>query len=152
MNKKRLLWFLIVANVLLAFGSVGAEGFFSWTLPPALAAYRHDRGGAWDLPGAFRLMLVGTTALVAFASWIGLASFWRHARGLFVFSIALDILFRFVAGPLVTPSVGAAFRMADAITAGMILGLVYFSDLARAFEKRPHIEASPNWQAHIDRA
>lgn len=152
MNKKRLLWFLIVANVLLAFGSVGAEGFFSWTLPPALAAYRHDRWGAWDLPGAFRLILICTTALVGFASWIGLASFWRHARGLFVFSIALDLFFRLVAGPLVTPSIGAAFRMADAIVAGMILGLVYFSDLARAFDKRPDSEASRAWQVEKGRA
>src|SRR5262245_19330439 len=154
MNKKHLLWLLIVANVLLAFGSVGAEGFFGWTLPPALAAYRQEKWAlsGWDVSETFRLMMVCVTALVAFAAWIGLASLWRHARGLFVFSIALDILFRFVAGPLVTPSVGAAFRMADAITAGMILGLVYFSDLARAFEKRPDTEASRAWQVHKGRA
>ena len=86
MNKKHVLWFLIVANILLAFGSVGAEGLFGWTLPRELAAYRHEGGG---LAGALRLMFVCLTALVGLASWIGLASFWRHARGLFVFAIAL---------------------------------------------------------------
>jgi hypothetical protein len=144
MNKKHVLWFLIVANILLAFGSVGAEGLFAWTLPPGLAAYRHE---GWGLAGALRLMFVGLTALVGLASWIGLASFWRHARGLFVFAIALDISFRLVAGPLVTPSIGAAFRMAEAIVTGMILGLVYFSDLARAFEKRADSQPNNAWQA-----
>jgi hypothetical protein len=145
MNKKHLLWFLVVANILLAFGSVGAEGFFGWTLPRDLAAYRHEGWGAWEV---FRVMLVSTTALVGLASWIGLASFWRHARGLFVFSIALDIFFRLVAGPLVTPSIGAAFRMAEAIVTGMIVGLVYFSDLARAFEKRLDPPANQAWQVN----
>ena len=35
MNKSRLLWILVAANVLFAFGSVGAEAFFGWTLPRA---------------------------------------------------------------------------------------------------------------------
>jgi len=139
MNKKHVLWILIVANILLAFGSVGAEGLFGWTLPSDLAAYRHE---GWGAAEAFRLMLVSTTALVGLASWIALASFWRHARGLFVFSIALELFFRLVAGPLVTPSIGATFRMGDAIVTGMILGLVYFSDLARAFEKPPEAQGS----------
>ena len=43
MNKSRLLVVLVVANVLFAFASAGAEGFFGWTLPPALADYARLR-------------------------------------------------------------------------------------------------------------
>jgi hypothetical protein len=145
MNNKHLLWFLVAANVLFTFASVGAEGFFGWTLPPALAAYRHERF-AWGFSEALRLMALAVTALVAFAAWIGLASLWRHARGLFLFSLGLGILDRLIAGPSVTTSIGAAFRMADSVVAGVIIGLVYFSDLARVFEKRPVAEGTAAWQ------
>jgi hypothetical protein len=143
MSKKHLLWFLVAANVLFAFASVGAEGFFGWTLPPALAAYHHERFTGFSAWHALRLMVLGVTALVAFAAWIGLASFWRHARGLFLFSLGLDVLFRLIAGPSVTTSIGAAFRTVDCVIAGAILGLVFFSDLARVYEHREVNDGSP---------
>jgi hypothetical protein len=155
MNKKHLLWFLVAANVVFAFASVGAEGFFGWTLPPALAEYTHERftgishGGMLE---ALRLMVLAATALFAFAAWIGLATFWRHARGLFVLSLGLDLLFRFVAGPSVTTSVGEVFRMMDCIVSGSIIGLVYFSDLARVFERRPIAEGGAALGMGADRA
>ena len=143
MNKKHLLWFLVVANVLFAFASVGVEGFFGWTLPPALAAYNHERFTGFSAWEALRFMVVGMTALVAFAAWTGLATFWRHARGLFVFSLGLDVLFRLIAGPSVTTSIGAAFRTVDCVIAGTILGLVFFSDLAHVYERGAVNEATP---------
>jgi hypothetical protein len=156
MNKKHLLWYLVAANVLFSFASVGAEGFFGWTLPPSLAAYHHDRFTAFTLSNVLegvRLLLLAVTCLVAFTAWISLASFWRHARGLFLFSIGLGVFYELIAGPQVTTSIGAAFRMMDSISAGAIIGLVYFSDLARAFERRPVAEAtSPTWHGGADPA
>lgn len=150
MNKKHLLWFLVAANVLLTFASVGAEGFFGWTLPPVLAAYEHEKitgFSPWtSLTEAMRLMVLCVTGLVAFAAWTGLATFWRHARGFFLFSVALDVLLRLVEGPLVTTSIGAAFRMMDLLVAGMIIGLVYYSDLARVFERPKAAQGSAAMQ------
>jgi hypothetical protein len=138
MNKTRLLWMLIAINVFLTFATVGAQGVLAWTLPPALADYVRSRfsgpwpGNVWQM---FRLMLLGTTALFAFASWIALASFWRFSRGLYMFSWALGMLLILLAGPSVRTSISAMFREMNALVGGAIIGLVYFSELAHRFER-----------------
>jgi hypothetical protein len=135
---------LIAADVLLAFGSVGAEAFFGWTLPPALADYvRHRTNQLPGLGDVIPIMLLLTTSASAFVAWIGLASFWRHARGVYLFSCATWILHLLVAGPSVKPSVAAVFTATNAVVGGMIIGLVYFSDLARRFETRRSEQPAP---------
>ena len=137
MNNNRLLRTLVVANVLLAFASVGAEAFFGWTLPPALADYtlpRFSDFAVMGAGGASQLLLVATSALCAFAAWIGLLSYWRFSRRLFVISLAITLLHVLVAGPSVTTSVGAMFSILDSVVAGAILGLVYCTELAHRFE------------------
>src|SRR5690348_8721828 len=132
MDKSRVLRILVAADVMLAFASVGAEGFFGWTLPPSLAEYRHARfsGSPFSSPGGvFHLFLLATTTCVAFAAWIGLVTLWRHARRLYVFSLATGMLLILFSGPSVQPSIAAAFTVMNALVAGAILGLVYFSDL-----------------------
>ncbi len=111
MNKSHLLRILVVANVLLAFASVGAEAFFGWTLPPELSQYERARL-AIDFSNpvyVFRVLMIAVTSLLTFAAWIGLASFWRHARGLYLVSWAIWILFVLFAGARVRTSVGSVF-------------------------------------------
>src|SRR5689334_6295087 len=82
MNKRHLLWILVAVQVLLTFASVGAEGFFGWTLPPTLSEYSHSRFAASPLSSpasVFRLLVLLTTSCFAFAGWIGLVIFWRGA-------------------------------------------------------------------------
>jgi hypothetical protein len=146
MNKSHQLRLLVAVNVLLAFATVGAEGFFGWTLPPALAAYKHAQwtsfsiNGPWD---ALRLMLLAITALCAFAAWIGLVTFWRFARGLYLAAIAVHILNVLLSGARVTTSIGAAFGQVNGLVSGAILGLAYFSDLSHRFEAEPAERAAP---------
>ena len=130
MSKSRLLWILIAADVLLAFGTVGAEAFFGWTLPSELAEYRNSLETT-----AFRLFWMGFTTLSAFVAWVGLASFWRPARAIYLFAQATWIIFALISGPQVTTSVGIAFSLLNTLVSGTIIGLVYFSDLARRFER-----------------
>ena len=138
MNKSRLLVVLVVVNVLFAFASAGAEAFFGWTLPPALAEYTRLRVSHLPSPGeVIQLVLLVTTVCFAFVSWIGLVSYWRFARPLFLVSSAIWILHILVSGPSVRTSVGAMFSVMDAMVGGAIIGLVYFSDLARRFERAP---------------
>ena len=146
MNKSRLLGMLVAANVLLAFASVGAEGFFGWTLPPALAEYEHTRFAGFSIlsaGGVIHLFLLATTALCAFVAWIGLVSHWSFARRLYLFSCATWVLQILVAGPRVTTSIGAMFTVVNATVGGIIIGLVYFSDLARRFERAPVDRVAP---------
>ena len=90
--------------------------------------------GSYYLHEGPQLLLVATNALCAFAAWIGLLFYWRFARQLFLISLALTLVHVLLAGPSVRTSVGALFSMLDATVGGAILGLVYFSDLARRFE------------------
>ncbi len=134
MNSKRLLWTLVAADVLLAFGSAGAEGFFGWTLPPALADYTRSRSG---FPGAgdiLPLALLAACTLCSFAAWTGLVMLWRPARRLYLVAWGIWILHVLIAGPSVRASVAAAFGVASALVGGATIGLVYFSDLARHFD------------------
>lgn len=137
MNKNRVLWTLVIADILLAFGSAGAEGFFGWTLPPVLREYRHERFTGFSFVSPvqmLQLLLLAVTVLSAFGAWIGLLSYWRFARGLYVFSLACWLVFTLFHGPSVDTSVAAVFKTLNALASGAILGLVYFSDLARRFE------------------
>lgn len=136
MNKNRLLWMLVAADVLLAFGSVGAEGLLGWTLPPALAEYAHGRASMSGVVHAFQLLLLTANVGAALAAWIGLVNFWRFARELYLLSLGLWLMDTLLSGPSVTTSVGALFKAMDGVVAGAIIGLVYFSDLSRRFEGR----------------
>lgn len=140
MSRQRLLWILVAANIVLAFTSVGVEGFFGWTLPPTLAAYGHARFAEFPLSslgGTFRFLVLAILTLCSFAAWIGLLSSWRFARRLYLACMAMSVFLELISGPMVTTSIGAALRMADGLVSGAVLGLVYFSDLARRFEDRP---------------
>ena len=138
MDKSRLLWILVAADVLLAFGSVGAEAFFGWTLPPALSEFKRAEGR-----GTVGLILLAITTVSAFAAWIGLASFWRSARGLYLFACACFLTELLFSGPRVMPSVAAVFSTLNGLISGAIIGLVYFSDLRRRFERAPVVHAVP---------
>jgi hypothetical protein len=154
MNKRHLLWILVAVNVLLTFASVGAEGFFGWTLPPVLKEYSHTQFTAspFSNPGSvLRLFLLVTTSLAAFAAWVSLVFFWRGARRLYIASWVLSTLLTLVSGARVDTSLGAMFGELSAVVGGVILGLVYFSDLARLFERAPAtrtVSAGTNLGAH----
>ena len=146
MKHERLLWILVAVNILLAFASVGAEGFFGWTLPSALAAYRHARVGESPLSnpiGALRFVVLATLTLGAFTAWIGLLSSWRFSRTLYLVCTAMSVFLVLVSDPVVMTSIGAAFRMANGVVSGAVLSLVYFSDLARRFEGDPAERTAP---------
>jgi soluble lytic murein transglycosylase-like protein len=140
MDRQRLLWILVVANILLAGASVGAEGFFGWTLPPALAAYHHARIVESPLANpsvTFQFVVLAALTLCAFAAWIGLLNSWRLARRLYLVCMAMSVFRALISGPMVVTSVGAAFRLMNGLVCGAVLALVYFSDLARRFEDDP---------------
>lgn len=140
MDRQRLLWILVAANVLLAFASVGAEGFFGWTLPPALAAYEHARfveSPLANLSATFHFVVLAALTLCTFAAWIGLLNSWRLARRLYLVCMAMSVFLALISGPMVVTSIGAAFRLMDGLVSGAVIGLIYFSDLARRFEDGP---------------
>ena len=146
MNKGRLLWMLVLADLLLAFASVGSEAFFGWTLPPGLKDYAEAHSShSWftGVGDVLQLFLIAVTCLIAFASWIALVCYWRYARELYLVACGLNLLMTLFAGASVEPSVAVVFSLLNAMVTGAIIALVYFSDLSRAFEPRKSSQAAP---------
>ena len=144
MKKERALTMLVVADVLLAFTVIGAELVFQWTLPGPLQEYAYPQAlslsSAWAFP---LLMLWSATILCTMVAWIGLLNFWWFARRLYVVAWGMWILLMLPSGPSVMTPVGAVVSTVEAVVGGAILGLVYFSDLSRYFERRvAHVHAT----------
>ena len=131
MNRERLLQLLVVLDVLFVFASMGAEIFFGWTLPAPLREFTGSR-----TPGVLRLAILAVTSACALVAWVGLLNFRPFARRLYAVAWAGGTLLLLVSGPMVATPIGAAFTSLGALLGGLILGLVYFSDVARRFEPR----------------
>jgi len=144
MNKAHLLWTLVAADVLLAFATIGAEMFFGWTFPPALAEYTQQRFSQLPGPGnAVQLVLLAACVVCALIAWIGLVNFWRSARRLYLVSCAIWLLLILISGPSVENSVAAMIRVMNALVGGAIIGLVYFSELSHRFDGGSVEHAAP---------
>jgi purine-cytosine permease-like protein len=69
-------------------------------------------------------------------AWVGLLNLWRFARRLYLVGWAMWIPLLLLSGPSVMTSLGAMLSTVEAVVGGAIVGLVYFSDLSRHFERR----------------
>ena len=136
MSRERALVVLVAADVFLSFAGIGVEAFFGWTLPGALRDYVR-----WSGTFGFRqfgmLFLWSLIAACAIAAWVGLVNRWWFARRLYVIACAASTVLHLFSGPSVATPVGAMLDRLNWLVGGAILGLVYFSDLSRSFERRP---------------
>jgi hypothetical protein len=133
MSKERALVVLVAADAFLAFSVCGVEMFFRWTLPEPLRDF-----GSGPTLGQFGLLVLwGLTAACALTAWVGLLNYWSGARRLYITAMAATLFLRLISGPAVWTPFGAMLDTLDWLTGGAILGLVYFSDLSRRFERSP---------------
>ena len=136
MNKERALLILVALDVVLTFSVIGGEMFFGWTLPGSLKDYVSSKllfpTTAWQFT-LFALWAANVGLTVA--SWVALLNLWWFARRLYVTAWGLWILIVVLSGPSVLNPVGAMFDSLERLVAGAIIGLVFFSDLSRHFER-----------------
>ena len=139
MKPERALNVLIVLDVVLTFSVIGVELFFNWTLPRSLQRYVQSE--SWWLPTNASLVVLfllwASSILTTLAAWVGLLSRWWFARRLYVIAWASWLALLLFSGPSVLNPVGAFVTTLEALVAGAIFGLIFFSDLARHFERRP---------------
>jgi len=141
MSRERTLVWLVAADVFLAFSGIGVEMFFNWTLPAPLREYAHG-SGAFSLCQFGLLALWAMTSLSAIAAWVGLLNYWWFARRLYVISCAAWLTLILCSGPSVATPLSHMLHMLNALVGGMILGLVFFSDLSNRFERNAAAVAS----------
>ena len=136
MNLRRVLTALIVADVFCAFATMGAAMFFHWSLPALLQPFAgsHSFEGT-GLFGSLRVLLGATSVGCTLVAWVALPNLWWFGRRLYSIAWASWVLHALVGGASVLSGPGAMFTMLGSVVGGAILGLVYFSDLRRSFER-----------------
>jgi hypothetical protein len=138
--KDRFLFLLVLSDFVLAMMTIAAEFALHSTLPGPL---REAAGNiVWPLFPWWVLMVVLTVA-----SWIGLISFWRYARALYLTAWAIWLFLIAASGPSVMTSMGAVLTTMEALVGGAILALVYFTELGNRYEQEePAQHSAPSTQ------
>jgi len=133
MSKERLLTVLVLADFVLGVSAIAVESAMQWTLPPLLREAIPGSAVAGTVQTlATALWFVSAATFVL--AWIGLLSFWRWARGLYLLAWGLAILVGALDGPSVMTAPGGVLDVVGTLVSGSLIGLVYFSDLSRRFE------------------
>jgi len=141
MKLERIMVTLVLLDVVLSMSTIGVEIGFSWLLPNDLQEYVW---GGFSPDGMRGLAVASTWALSVLGTitaWVGLCFYWRYARELYAVSWALNLLVGLPAGVSVMTSAGAIVQTMSSIVGGMLLAVVYFTDLRTRFESRPHAPA-----------
>jgi hypothetical protein len=138
MKNEKILAILIVCEFMLGMSGLVAEAALEPLLPAPLRAYLAvDAAGTPKLAAALLTTLWAAVVVGTVLAWLGLVNRLKPARPLYVGSWAGYLLLISLRGPNVSSSVGYALDMMMALVGGMIVGVVYFSDLAPKFRNLP---------------
>ena len=69
-------------------------------------------------------------------AWVGLWLLKRWARTLYTTLVVISLVVTLFLGPVVTSALGAALYSISTLAGGVILGLLWFSELRGSFEAR----------------
>ena len=120
---------LFAAAVHLAFPSLG--------LSPQLRDYvQLEDAQPLDSLAIAQVLLAAIWLALSLLSSIGVFILWRRARPLFAVAVLTGPLLTLFDGPAAMPAFGAAADEISLTLSGVIVALLYFSDLRHAFELR----------------
>jgi hypothetical protein len=133
--KTRLKWLLCIEAAFII-GSIVSGVVGEAHLPQQLQNYQATIG---DLPhtlvewvGLAVYLLLLPTALTA---TIGLFFSWRPARPLYLWTRIIVVILSAVQGPSVAPALAEMFDEAAVLVAGVVIGMLYFSQVRELYDK-----------------
>ena len=135
MPLKTLLRVAILAEILLAAFGALVDIALETRLPESLRNYLAAESESWLIADNIMLFVGIPTLIATIVGWIGLWRLWRPARPIYLYSWLAGLLLTAFTGPAVSSAVGYMLSDASVLSAGLILGLIYFSDLRHAFER-----------------
>jgi hypothetical protein len=136
MSSRGLLRTLIVAEFVLGIVSIVVSLLTESSLPEPLQTYLAEEAEADITTRDIVMLATGIPLLILLlVSSIGLFSFWRPARILYVITTVVGLLGMPFFGPYVDSGWGAMFEEAAIIISGMILAMIYFSPVKDLYEK-----------------
>jgi hypothetical protein len=140
MRNDRVLLILVAADFVLVMLTVVAEFALSPTLPDPLRKYASLLELSLDHIVLFPVWLGIVVATLV--SWIGLLNYWWPSRILYVGAWLAWLGLVALSGPSVMTAAGAAIETLEHLVGGMIIGVVYFSDLSKRFDEA-ELEPAP---------
>lgn len=134
MNQVKLLRTLVVTEIVLTAAAVVSEFLLEGLLPQQLQAYLDAESKAPLGVREMILLILGIPLGVAIVvAWVKVLRFRKNAPELYLgTSIASIVLLPFT-GPTVQTALGTALDAATSLIGGVILGLLYFTDLRNRY-------------------
>jgi hypothetical protein len=117
------------SNFLAIYADLALESTFPESLQQFLQA--KEQGAL----GAGTLLVFGALVIALVVSWTALWLLKPWARGLYTVVVIIFLVFTLFLGPVVTSSLGAMLYSISSLASGLILGLVWFSELRSRFER-----------------
>jgi hypothetical protein len=133
MAPQKLLTPLVTLDFLLAVVTIATEAVLQKFLP---AAVRDAAVRGWlapsetIVPGVALAFAWAVSAGLFVVAWIGLLSFWRRAREVYLLAWGLTLVVLGLSGPRILSPVGAVLDSFGTLVSGALIGLVWFSELA----------------------
>lgn len=138
MSAVKILRLLIVCEVVTLALSLAVGASTQGALPDQLQAYLAKAEAAELTPASSTAGLLGVVAMVAVVvAWVGLWRLWRPARAVYTVALVAALAIAPFTGPVVSSATADTIGDVASICMGMILGLLYFSELRQYFDKRP---------------
>ena len=135
-SRATLRWLVTVALLLSAL-MIAVDFLQKPFLPEPLQQFERDRFASTSLLGGVLVLCYGVPLLIfSLVVYVALWCGWHSGRRLYTISLALSIPLCLMLGPQVESALLYTLDGAVWVVTGLILGLLYFSDL-RAFYESP---------------
>ena len=128
---------LIVVELVSALLGIYADIVLQSSFPPPLQSYLMTQAqGPLSVGDAFSVAIVLPLIVALFVAWVGLWFLKRWARTLYTVLVVVFLVVTLFLGPVVTSAFAAMLYSVSALAGGVILGLVWFSELRTSFDAR----------------
>lgn len=135
MSLDKLLRIFIVAEFIAGILSVYTDFAFRSSLPGPLQQYLLMESQRAPGTGDAILLVLFLILLVIFVvAWVGLWMFKRWARTVYTTACVLYLVATLAGGPVVSAALAATFSAVSTFAGGIILGMIWLSDLRSRFE------------------
>jgi hypothetical protein len=132
---------LIGCEIVLIILAVGVEAIQYSNMPPLLQQYEESLiTPNWSWRDWVMLCLGIPSLVLLLAAWTALWRGWRSGRCLYTIAWCALLLFNLFLGPTVTFALTGTLDSTATLIGGIILGLLYFSDLRYQYEPLQYSE------------
>lgn len=126
---------LIIVELVSALLGIYADIALQSTFPPQLQVYLFIQSqGPFGAGDALKSVVLVAFIVALVVAWVGLWFVKRWARTLYATLVIISLVLTLFLGPVVTSAFAAALYSISSLAAGVMLGLLWFSELRGKFE------------------